>query len=228
MIICVHLHAFFFTENCSMAQRIVHYLIADRLSEEYPVYDRQRFLTGSLLPDAYRSVRERDITHYKVSEGDIHYSDFRRFREEYRDRILHDDLYLGYYLHLAEDALYRRYLRTHDYRRPMNLEQRGQLHQDYHILNSLLIAQHGLRNELTDPIDLSGEPISRILSFQLPELISGLDNDFHEQMHGQCRYVTPDIINGFIAEAYPLCAQEMSAVRNGHFILEPRDYAYRK
>ena len=211
-----------------MAQRIVHYLIAVRLAEEYPVYDRQRFLTGSLLPDAYRSVRERDITHYKVSEGDIHYSDFRRFREEFRDRILQDDLYLGYYLHLAEDALYRRYLRTHDYRRPMNLEQRVQLHQDYHILNSLLIEQHHLRNELKSPIALSAELISRILPFQLPELIEELNNDFHEQVHGTCRYVTPDIINGFIEEAYPFCAQEMSAVRNGHFTLEPRDYAYRR
>lgn len=211
-----------------MAQRIVHYLIAVLLAEEYPVSDRQRFLTGSLLPDAYRSVRERDITHYKVSEGDIHYSDFRRFREEFRDRILQDDLYLGYYLHLVEDALYRRYLRTHDYRRPMNLEQRVQLHQDYHILNSLLIKQHGVRNELTAPIVLAGEPISRILSFQLPELIDDLHNDFHEQVHGQCRYVTPDIINGFVTEAYPVCAQEMSAVRNGHFTLEPHDYAYRK
>jgi len=211
-----------------MAQRIVHDLIAVRLAEEYPVYDRQRFLTGSLLPDAYRSVRERDITHYKVSEGDIHYSDFRRFREEFRDRILQDDLYLGYYLHLAEDALYRRYLRTHDYRRPMNLEQRVQLHQDYHILNSLLIEQHHLRNELKSPIALSAELISRILPFQLPELIEELNNDFHEQVHGTCRYVTPDIINGFIEEAYPFCAQEMNAVRNGHFTLEPHDYAYRK
>ena len=211
-----------------MAQRIVHYLIAVSLAEEYPVSDRQRFLTGSLLPDAYRSVRERDITHYKVSEGDIHYSDFRRFREEFRDRILQDYLYLGYYLHLAEDALYRRYLRTHDYRRPMNLEQRVQLHQDYHILNSLLIQQHHLRNELKSPIALSAEPISRILSFQLPELINDLDNDFHEQVLGQCRYVTPDIISGFVTEAYPICAQEMSAVRNGYFTLEPRDYAYRR
>ncbi len=211
-----------------MAQRIVHYLIAVRLAEEYPVSDRQRFLIGSLLPDAYLSVRERDITHYKVSEDGIHYSDFRRFREEFHDLVLHDDLYLGYYLHLAEDALYRRYLRTHDYRRPMNPEQRVQLHQDYHILNSLLIKQHGMRNELTAPIDLAGEPISRILSFQLPELIDDLNNDFHEQVHGTCRYVTPDIINGFIEEAYPFCAQEMNVVRNGYFTLEPRDYAYRK
>lgn len=211
-----------------MAQRIVHYLIAVSLAEEYPVSDRQRFLTGSLLPDAYRSVRERDITHYKVSEGDIHYSDFRRFREEFRDRILLDDLYLGYYLHLVEDALYRRYLRTHDYRRPMNLEQRVQLHQDYHILNFLLIEQHHLRNELRSPIALSAEPISRILPFQLPELIDDLNHDFHEQVYGTCRYVTLDIISGFVTEAYPVCAQEMSAVRNGRFTLEPRDYAYRR
>ncbi|MBO5554706.1 MAG: hypothetical protein J5941_04175, partial [Solobacterium sp.] len=93
---------------------------------------------------------------------------------------------------------------------------------------SLLIHQYGLRNELTAPIDLSTEPISRILSFQLPKLIDDLNHDFHEQVYGACRYITLDIINGFIDEAYPLCAQEMRAVRNGRFTLEPRDYAYRR
>ena len=93
-----------------MAQRIVHYLIAVRLAEEIPVSDRQRFLAGSLLPDAHTVPEDREKTHYRTYCGDSRIYDFNRFRKEYPDEIFRDDLYLGYYLHLIEDAVYRFFL----------------------------------------------------------------------------------------------------------------------
>ena len=210
-----------------MAQRIIHYLLAVKLAESCPVSDRKRFLAGSLLPDAYISVSDRKITHYKaIAGGGADIFDFNRFRTEFRDLIFTDDLYLGYYLHLIEDAVYRQFLWINRYERPLNMEQAKLLHQDYHILNAVFIKQYELINELKEPVRLEEEPITRIAPFSAEAMVKELAGDFSDRVTGAFRYVNEAMMETYIKDAFPVCLREMRAVREGHFTLDAQEFRY--
>ena len=210
-----------------MAQRIVHYLIAVRLAEEIPVSDRQRFLAGSLLPDAHTSPEDRRKTHYRAYCGDSRIYDFNRFRQEYAGEIFRDDLYLGYYLHLIEDAVYRFFLWRGNYDRPRNAEQSAQIHRDYHILNACFVRKWKLENELTRMPSLTDEPITRIAAFDPDRILEELRQDFADHTTGTFRYVSEAMMEEYISEALALCRKELNEIRQGRFALDAKDFAYR-
>ena len=88
-----------------MAQRTIHYLFGDIISRYVDLKDKNRFLLGSILPDAYVDVSDRDKTHYKVKYENKSFLDFEAFRREYFELICNDDLYLGYYMGLVMDSI---------------------------------------------------------------------------------------------------------------------------
>lgn len=76
-----------------------------------------------------------------------------------------DDLYLGYYLHLIQDMLYRRFLYgEHGWNSsiPGNVEK---LHRDYEILNGYVAEKYGLSREMVQEIDLADEPLAQLAEF---------------------------------------------------------------
>ena len=75
-----------------MAQRTIHYLFAEIISQQVEIEDKNRFLLGSVLPDAYCDVKNRDITHFMVREEHGKYVNFQVFFEKYYDKIKTDDL----------------------------------------------------------------------------------------------------------------------------------------
>ena len=97
-----------------MAQRTIHMLFATKLTDKVDIKDKNRFFIGSILPDAYINHEDRDKTHFikRIQQLDykINYIDFGEFYKKYCNKIMSDDLYLGYYAHLIEDAFYRHYL----------------------------------------------------------------------------------------------------------------------
>ena len=97
-----------------MAQRTIHMLFATTLTDKVDIKDKNRFFIGSILPDAYINHEDRDKTHFikRIQQLDykINYIDFGEFYKKYCNKIMSDDLYLGYYAHLIEDAFYRHYL----------------------------------------------------------------------------------------------------------------------
>jgi len=46
-----------------MAQRTIHYLFGEIFSRQVELKNKNRFLLGSILPDAYADVSDRDKTH---------------------------------------------------------------------------------------------------------------------------------------------------------------------
>lgn len=70
------------------------------------------FALGQVLPDAVCDRENRDKSHYIVSldNGKSVAYDFEQFASTYNERIINDELYLGYYMHLVEDAFYRKLL----------------------------------------------------------------------------------------------------------------------
>ena len=51
-----------------MAQRTIHYLFGETLSNQIKLKDRNRFLLGSIMPDTYANANDRDLTHYKIKK----------------------------------------------------------------------------------------------------------------------------------------------------------------
>lgn len=47
-----------------MAQRLIHYLLGEIFSKEIELKSKERFLLGSIIPDAYMDLKDRDKTHF--------------------------------------------------------------------------------------------------------------------------------------------------------------------
>lgn len=213
-----------------MAQRTVHYLFGELLAQHVSLRDKNRFLLGNLLPDAYGDRSHRDITHFTspADTPDQVYFDFNRFRQCYDHLIQTDDLYLGYYMHLATDCFYRKFNRDMGLRMPTTRQEVGLLHQDYHILNAHIVKGYGLHNTITAPIDFGSEPICRLAPFRLDGFLRELDEDFREETTGRTHFITGELLDAFIAQCLPLGEAELSRVMKGEHFLRSRDFATRR
>ena len=211
-----------------MAQRTVHYVFGLHLAEACGVADWQRFLLGSLLPDAIGSIEERSLTHY-VFRGDDgkRYYRFNCFRRDFADRM-RDPLYLGYYMHLVEDSFYRAFCHE-DYQLYFIQDEAVRaLHRDYHLLNPWLVRRYALENRLTIPSDFHAEPLACIADFDLTKLQADLSQDFIEQPAGDFTYLSPAMIEEFIERYLPQAEAELHAVLEGRELLRAADFAWRK
>lgn len=211
-----------------MAQRTIHYLFGELFSQQIEIKDKQRFLLGNVLPDAYANGSDRDKTHYIVKTDTQVYFDFSKFRDEYDVLIRSDDLYLGYYMHLVEDAFYRQFLYSDRVIRPRNPEEVTMLHNDYHILNSHIVNQYQLQNTLIYPIDIKSETINNIAEFRVGEFLQDMSCDFADQATGTTRLLTEDLLDEFIEEYVSLGLQELQRVRSGSTLLRPIDFAWKR
>ena len=65
-----------------MAQRTIHYLFGEIFSQHVELKDKKRFLLGSVLPDAFADVADRDKTHFKHRMPELNktYFDFDKFK----------------------------------------------------------------------------------------------------------------------------------------------------
>ena len=209
-----------------MAQRMIHYLFGRLLSESAVIKDKERFLLGSLLPDAYSDTAERDAAHYIVRDGKSAMFDFARFRADFSEYIVRDGLYLGYYMHLIEDAFYRSFAAEKQIRKPETAEGLAFLHGDYHILNGYIVRKYVLSFGLDASADISGEAINSIARFDVKRLIREIEADFNEEITGETTYITTSSVDEFIERYLPPVKEELLAVLSGRTTLEPEEYIY--
>ncbi len=210
-----------------MAQRTIHYLFGEIFLQHVELKNKQRFLLGSVLPDAFTDVSDRDKTHFKhrMPELNRSYFDFDKFKEQYFDLMQKDDLYLGYYMHLVEDAFYRDYIYCGRFAMPKCREEVALLHNDYHILNSYITEKYKISNIL-EPIDISNEPLCEIADFRAAEFIEDMANDFTEQTKGETVYITEDMLDEFIEKYVTKGIEELKSVQRGKDYLKAIDLAY--
>lgn len=213
-----------------MAQRTIHYLFGDILSKENVLKDKNRFLLGSVLPDAYSSVVERDISHFtdtKLPNNQV-YFDFMKFRAQFNELIKTDDLYLGYYMHLVEDDFYRQFIREIHMKNdvPHSAEEVARLHNDYHILNAYIVEKYKIEYTLVQPVDFKMEPVNRIVRFTLERFLEDLQHDFTENPQGKTCFLTEDMLDQFIDQYIDLAIKELHSVLNGEYYLNAIDYAW--
>lgn len=208
-----------------MAQRTIHYLFGEMIADAVGINDRERFLLGSVMPDAIEA-KDRDAAHFKKRTETHDRFDFDAFRERYADRMLQDDLYLGYYMHLVEDAFYRTFVYGNGYRMPRNMDEVKLLHNDYHILNAYIVKNYGVRNILHGDISLENEPICDIADFKLREFLNEMANDFTEQTTGDTVFLTESMLDEFVGKYLPIAIEGVKSLKSGTPALCAVDFAY--
>lgn len=208
-----------------MAQRTIHYLFGEMIFEHAKLTDKKRFLLGSILPDAI-APPFRNASHFKVNLGTRKYFDFEVFRTQFTDQILHDDLYLGYYMHLVEDAFYRVFFYNDRFTMPRVPEEVPILHNDYHILNSYIVRKYNIRNILEGSFSLEREPLRHIAPFLLNDFLEQLAHDFTEQTAGNPVFLTESMLDEYVKIYIPLAIEEVNNIRNGRSVLKSTDYAW--
>ena len=110
-----------------MATWITHFIIADKVLERLPYFDRQSFLVGNIAPDC--NVENEDFTSFVPSRELTHWMSSDRKTETDSDRFYHEyienredqirdhkekSFLLGYYAHLIVDAEFSKYMRDTD------------------------------------------------------------------------------------------------------------------
>lgn len=208
-----------------MAQRTIHYLFGELLFDRAHLSNKERFLLGSILPDAI-DVSCRNASHFKVKTGTHKYFDFAAFRNQYFDLMLRDDLYLGYYMHLVEDAFYRAFFYTDRFTMPRTRDEVTILHNDYHILNSCIVRKYRIHNILADTYSLENEPLRHIAPFLIDDFLGEMAHDFTEQTEGKPVYLTEHMLDEYVKTYVPLAIEEVNSIQKGASVLNVADYAW--
>lgn len=208
-----------------MAQRTIHYLFGEMIARQVEIGDKKRFLLGSIMPDAVEAC-QKDKSHFKVRTDKLKYLDFEAYRNQYFDRMQQDDLYLGYYMHLVEDAFYRVFIYQDRFTMPRNKEEVALLHRDYHILNAHIVKKYNMHNALEKDMIIDHEPIGGIEAFRIRESLTKLSDEFAEQTQGATAFLTEGMLDEFIETYLPLAVEEVRNLKKGNSVLRVCDYTW--
>ena len=206
-----------------MASTLMHLAVAEVLIKRYKFKDEARFKLGEILPDAGEAKKG----HLKVNldDGSKIY-DFERFRAEFGDLILKDDLYLGYYFHLIQDVYYRHFVYDIHHWNPHIDGNVDRLHNDYAILNKYVVAKYCLKNSIRIPDGFENERINKLCCFNTQWLIEATNEYFTQEKDGEIFFFTKEMADEFVELAVEACAKELEALRSGGELIDGRKHAY--
>lgn len=212
-----------------MAQRTIHMLFGTLLSDKIELVDKNRFLIGSILPDAYINPTERKIAHYikYIPDENSLYFDYEDFFGKFQNEIMNDDLYLGYYAHLVEDAFYRYFLYYEKhFMEKIKSYELTILHNDYHILNSYITKKYALPSHPAIPVGFENELLNEITEFDIEKIIDDYKNDIVEVSAEKTVLLTEDMLEEFVAEYIDVLVDELRSIRTGRSRLNALDYRW--
>lgn len=209
-----------------MASRIMHLALAAKLAELNPCLNRNRFYYGSVMPDAGPILE----THFlkNIADGTKRVHDLSGFRKIYGERMIGDDLYLGYYLHLAEDQIFRQYVFEIVRFDPVPEGNIAGLHHDYELLNRYVIEKYHVPDNVSIPAGIESEEICGISSFRHEAFMADLREDFTRRPQGETRFFNEEMTDRYIAEAAEICGREIRAVFSGGGYMDEAAYAWNR
>ena len=162
-----------------MASSMIHLAIVQEMRKKVSFRDINRLFLGVILPDG--AVAGNSHLKKKICENTRYTYDLECFRDRYGKYMEKDDLYLGYYLHLIQDMLYRRFMYgEHGWNSsvPGNVEK---LHRDYEILNEYVSKKYSLSQEMIQELDLTKEPLAQLAEFDVKGLIKEVRREFTQR-----------------------------------------------
>lgn len=209
-----------------MASRIMHLAITDCIARKYGCKDKNRLELGSILPDAATSGNSH--LRIMISGGTKKTYDLTGFRSEFLSKMLEDDLYLGYYLHLVQDLCFRNFV-YHRYNwDPFPSGNVERLHNDYALLNQYVVQKYALLNTITVPSSFHEEPLHKLGCFLIHEFLADMKSDFQNCLTGTAFFFTREMADEFIAYACEKCEEELSSLLNGLNCVDERAMAWQR
>ena len=213
-----------------MASRIMHLAMGTLLCRELEINDRDRFLIGMLLPDAVVTGDKKAAgTHFdRMTDESNKVMDFSQFYSEFEERIQGDELYLGYYLHLIQDCIFRKYI----YYGLGLLELRGRegflqgLYRDYHSVNGFLVKKYNISSLPAAPEGLDREEINRIYPFETEDFLLDMKNDLQDEYLGNEKYFSAENAEEVIRRCAHICSAEMLSLKRGEHFTFPEEYIW--
>ena len=209
---------------------MMHWLFTEALIDER-TEDPDRFRIGSLLPDAYENPASRRTTHFvkRIENEDgsvLRFCQFDVFLARFEEKIRTDDLYRGYAMHLAEDAVTRAFWKKENLRIPPPPEGAEMLHSDYHLLNRYLVETRSLRFHARMPEDFAREEIMEVYPFDLPSFLKEFEKDFHDPAEGELQILSIPFTEQMIAEAMPILRQIKEDLLRENKMPEPSRFVW--
>ena len=210
-----------------MASRILHLAVTELLLRELPFADPLRLKVGSILPDAPNTPQGLFNSHFKIrrSDGKKKY-DLEAFRREFGENLAASDLCLGYYLHLIQDTVFRRFVYDIHHWDPHHEGNPQRLHGDYARLNPFVIERFGLQCDIDEPDGFIDEPLQARFQFDLSAILADYRGDFVPIAPSEAFFFTDEMAETYIAEAAEVCQAEVAALRSGDTSTEIVCYAW--
>ncbi|MBB4826362.1 hypothetical protein HNO89_003621 [Sporosarcina luteola] len=187
-----------------MGSRMMHLLIANRLAEQLEIKDKTPLLLGGIAPDA---VFPKEASHFFIGETENYTRaiDFDSFLEKYASSGVSTYI-LGYYSHLIADDVWLKGFYLSWLKNRMNRDEKlyKRYHNDFRLLNGLLLEHYGNRDELlellqntTSTQDLDEVKRTDMIKF-IPYALSDMAYDQTTIYQDKLQVFTLDQIIGYI------------------------------
>lgn len=199
-----------------MASSMIHLAITHLLDETISFSDPTRLYLGCVLADAGVSGN----THLKKEIAENTYTyDLLYYRKRFERNMECDDLYKGYYLHLIQDMIFRKFLyEEHHFSSliPGNVEA---LHHDYSILNPFIIQKYHLNSAMVQNISLEKEPIKELGNFDTVSFLKDLKAQFEPVTESSLSVFTKEMTTELTARSFSACLEELQHLNDSasHF-----------
>lgn len=136
-----------------MGSRIMHLIIANKITEQVSIANKGAFLLGGVAPDA---TYPKDASHFFIGDhGDYTRSiDYEAFRTKYPP----SEYVLGYYTHLIADYVWLHGFYLGWLKNRMNADEKlyEKYHQDFRLLNGKLLEYYQIDKTILESISLDG------------------------------------------------------------------------
>ena len=208
-----------------MASGMIHLAVTKKICEHYNAEERNRLNFGSVLPD-FSADRQKAQFRAVIWGRNKRTYDLNGFRAQFGKRILEDDLYLGYYLHLVQDVVYRHFVYDRYQWNPQIPGNVERLHNDYALLNRYVREAYDLTNDLAVPEGFESEDLAGITGFYPDGMLEMMGGFFRNDGEGEAFFFTKEMADEFIAEAAETCLSELEALRNGTSVMDSYDLAW--
>lgn len=206
-----------------MASSIVHLAITNELIKRHSFKNVNRLKFGSVIADAGYDGN----SHMKISlPGGQKTYDFTSFRQMFEKKMYEDDLYLGYYLHLIQDIVFRHFVYDKYHWNPMIPGNIERLHRDYAIVNDYVIKKYRIENDLIIPEKFDEEVINKICSFDINGFTSKIDSYYIPIDEAPVFFFTRNMTDEFISEATQFCLEELRQFDKGQSGIDMYKYAW--
>ncbi|MGN1405063.1 MAG: hypothetical protein ACI4WM_02230, partial [Erysipelotrichaceae bacterium] len=177
--------------------RMIHYLIANEIIKRSKINNTERFICGSLLPDASFDHKK---SHYSETDNEsYHFMNLNKYYADYKNK-LDDELYLGYYLHLVQDIIFRMDVTSVTKYDPLNPEELNRLYEDYHAINAWINEKYVLNRNIEN-INIDNESINTIAYFDYFSFIESMKSDFNDIRKQNYYYFNETMAKEYISKS---------------------------